>query len=209
MRSIDPFASWMQSPGWRVCRQGRSTSDLPFGAVSAYTGAVDKVRLGRALGYGTRHAAKTLAAVAEAATAPDPQASRQAPSSATPHQAQAQSQTGTAPPTAGPRTRVKIPSAVPSAAQLRGAGRSMWGPLAAYSGALWLRVTGLFFAVLAMAMASGAWRQRGILRNPAASTENLHHLWVFVGFAALFGYFAISSFLRANLRERRAVRRAA
>ncbi len=197
----------VRSPFPAAAQAGRPAASQPAPAVSGYTGDVDKVRLGRALGYGTRHAARTLAAVAEAATAPDPRAARPGPQTVVSNQtrAQAQPQSGTVPPAASPRSRVKAPSA----AQLRGAGRSMWGPLATYSGALWLRVTGLFFAVIALAMASGAWRQRGALRTSSAPANDLHHLWVFVGFAALFGYFSISSFLRANLRERRAARKSA
>ncbi len=49
-----------------------ATHQPPPDAPPAYTEVVDKVRLGRALGYGTRHMAKTVAAVAEAATAPQP-----------------------------------------------------------------------------------------------------------------------------------------
>ena len=80
--------------------------------------------------------------------------------------------------------------------------RSFWGPLATFSGALWLRVTGLFFALIAFAMGGGAWRLReGAFLHSAPAQA--HRFWVFAAFTVLFGYFAVSSFVRAALRERR------
>ena len=92
---------------------------------------------------------------------------------------------------------------MPSPAQVRGASGSVWRPLAAFSGALWFRVTGVFFAVIALAMANGAWRLRGSLHLAEPASAAMRHLWLFLVFGLLFGYFAISSFVRANLRERR------
>lgn len=95
-----------------------------------------------------------------------------------------------------------------SGGQLRSAGGSFWKPLATYSGALWLRVTGLFFGLIAFAMANGVWRLRGALHlGAAASRSDRSHLLLFAAFAMLFGYFAVSSFVRANLKERRAQQR--
>ncbi len=88
---------------------------------------------------------------------------------------------------------------------MRHLGRSVWRPLALFSGVLWLRVTGLFFGLIAAAMAEGAWRLRAAPRTMAGSTE-AHRFWIFAFFAALFGYFTVSSFVRASLKERRAVR---
>ncbi len=82
----------------------------------------------------------------------------------------------------------------------------MWAPLATFSSALWLRVTGLFFAVVAVTMFGGAWRLRGVL-HPGADPHTLQHFWIFAGVAVLFGYFAVSSFVRAALRERSAADR--
>lgn len=146
---------------------------------------VDRVRLGRALGYGTRHAAKTFAAVVEAAAAPEagrnspPQGSADFASRATP----------------GDRKRTTPPGGGLGAG-VSNFKRSFWHPLATFSGALWLRVTGLFFALLAVTMAGGGWR---LLH---AGTGASHRLWLFVSLAALFFYFAISSFVRAHLKER-------
>ena len=156
---------------------------------------MDRVRLGRALGYGTRHAAKTVAAVVEAAAASDPRAKPNA-SAKTQSRATA-APTMEAPRLAGPRARVDVGNGV------RQFKRSFWQPLAVYSGALWLRVTGLFFALIALTMGSAAWRYRPGL-NASAGFGGAHRFWVFAGFAALFGYFAVSSFVRASLKERRA-----
>ena len=79
--------------------------------------------------------------------------------------------------------------------------QSFWQPLAVYSGALWLRVTGLFFGLVAMTMGGGAWRLRAAALAP---WEVSHRFWIFSTFALLFGYFAVSSFVRASLKERRA-----
>ena len=173
-----------------------------FGARAAYTGEVDRVRLGRALGYGTRHAAKTVAAIAEAASAPATDAKAARPSKPLP-----------------------LPAILPVAEQdspaaHRGASitprhlshgvthfkRSFWGPLATFSGALWLRVTGLFFALIAFATGGGAWRLRAGFFPRSAAAE-VYRFWVFAAFTALFGYFALSSFVRATMRERRAAAR--
>ena len=169
-----------------------------------YTGAVDRVRLGRALGYGTRHAAKTVAALAEAAAAPGP-----APKGAT--RAGGVTEAAPAPATAAAPTiesPVRAGRVGPAAPRNLGQGvrhlkRSFWGPLATFSGALWLRVTGLFFALIAFAMGEGAWRLRGAW-HAADTPVQMHRFWLFLAFALLFGYFAVSSFVRAALKERRA-----
>ncbi len=91
---------------------------------------------------------------------------------------------------------------VPDVAKVKVAGRSMWGPLATFSGALWLRVTGVFFGMVACVMGVGVWRLRGVLRG-AGDRGTVLHFWMFAGFGVLFGYFAVSGFLRARARERR------
>lgn len=167
------------------------------------------MRLGRALGYGARHAAKTVAAVAEAATAPDPRqagvgaAGASRPSAVRPglgeRAAGAEGLGAAGAPPVGRRAQVKA-ERVRSAG--RAAGRSVWGPLATFSSALWLRVTGSFFALVAWAMLAGAWRLRGMV-HAGGDPQLSRHFWLFAGFGVLFGYFAVSSFVRASLRERR------
>lgn len=169
--------------------------------------------MGRALGYGTRHMAKTVAAVAEAATAPQtpsPVAAGSSPSAPQPaFPSGSPSGSGPASEAAPPRP-VLVGRVLPTRASARDLGsrakhlkRSVWQPLAVFSGALWLRVTGVFFALLAGTMGTAAWRQRADL-HAAAGSSGAHHFWLFACFTALFGYFAVSSFIRANLRERRA-----
>ena len=154
---------------------------------------MDRVRLGRAIGYGTRHAAKTVAAVVEAATASDPQAKPNPPQD--PVRSRVEPVAAAARP-ATPRARVDVGHGV---RQLK---RSFWQPLAVYSGALWLRVTGLFFALIATTMGSAAWRYRSGLHS-GLGFAGAHRFWIFAGFGTLFGYFAVSSFARASLKERR------
>ncbi len=79
---------------------------------------------------------------------------------------------------------------------------SFWQPLAVFTGALWLRVTGVFFALIATTMGGSAWHTRGALQFGAVGSA-VGHFWLFFFFTLLFGYFAVSSFVRANLRERR------
>jgi len=158
-------------------------------------GDMDRVRLGRALGYGTRHAAKTVAAMVEAAASP---------ASTSPGQA------------GGEVPRQPVVEPAPQNAfrqgttQTRGVGaglkqlkRSVWQPLAVFSGALWLRVTGVFFAMIAFTVGAGAWRLRAGWER-AFATASSTRFWVFLVVAVMFAYFAVSSFVRANRMERRA-----
>ena len=52
-------------------------------------------------------------------------------------------------------------------------------------------------------MGAGAWRVRARWQHAFQSPEGTR-FWLFVGVAAVFAYFAVSSFVRANLKERRA-----
>ncbi len=81
-------------------------------------------------------------------------------------------------------------------------GKSMFAPVARFSGVLWLEVTGTFFALIALFVGQGAWQLRGGLRLPptAPAAQKLYlHTAIFL----LFAYFAVSSFVRARRRERR------
>jgi hypothetical protein len=82
-------------------------------------------------------------------------------------------------------------------------GEAMWGPLAKASGALWLELTGVFFGIFALFAAGGAWRLRGAVFNTAANHEAHVQLLISVAMAAVFGYFCVSSFVKANRRSRR------
>ncbi len=173
----------------------------------SYTECVDRVRFGRALGYGTRHAAKTIAAAVDAAAASSsasetqPRSMPPLPSAGDPAQNAPSSQK---PPTVRSAdspgsTKARSVNLRQGAHHLR---RSFWQPLAVFAGALWSRVTGLFFALLAVTMGSGAWRTRGAL-HPGAGRLAVGHFMLFGSFTLLFGYFAVSSFVRARLKERK------
>ncbi len=167
---------------------------------------MDKVRLGRALGYGTRHAARTVAAVVEAASASPAPPGNTASRSHAGQSAPVAKQVGTEQIGVPDARTVRHPSAVRPAAVGHGLvhlRRSVWGPLAVFSGALWLRVTGLFFGLIAFTVGAGAWRVRGGWLRALQTPEGTR-FWLFAGVAAVFAYFAVSSFVRANLKERRA-----
>lgn len=170
--------------------------------VAGYTEDMDRVRLGRALGYGTRHAAKTVAAVVEAASTSSPAGTAaQTAGHEAGHETRPPARgTGEAP--AAPRTgasRQRRASARDAGRGLAHLKRAVWQPLAVFSGALWLRVTGLFFGLIAFTVGTGAWRlwmgRQGFLAT---------RFWAFTGVAVIFAYFAVSSFIRASRKERRA-----
>ena len=64
-------------------------------------------------------------------------------------------------------------------------------------------MTGLFFGLIAFTVGAGAWRVRGGWQQGFATPES-SRFWLFAGVAGVFAYFAVSSFVRANLKERRA-----
>jgi hypothetical protein len=143
---------------------------------------MDRVRLGRALGYGARHAAKTLAQAVDAATTPPA-----APSKPRVTVAEVRSRVAAAPESA---RRV--------AGQARVAGRSVWSPVARFSSVLWLQVTGTFFLLIAAVFVGGLWKLRGAAHSPDAG-----RLYVYAAAFAVFAYFGVSNFVRAWRRERR------
>jgi hypothetical protein len=155
---------------------------------------MDSVRFGRVLGVGTRLAAKTVASAVDAAAAPNPSAKT--------------SGAGTA--AAGGRVAAKT---APIKAQVQETGRGLrrgskrfgeaiWGPFVRLSGVLWLEFTGVFFGLFALSMGIGLWRQRGLLHAAGAGHEAQMRFLLLAGVALLFGYFCVSSFLRAGRRGR-------
>ena len=82
----------------------------------------------------------------------------------------------------------------------RGAGRfgaSMWKPFAHATGLLGLQITGLLFAFFALGFGAKSWQ---LYRDTGWRD---HHLPLYLGFAALFLWFAVSSFWRASRKQRR------
>lgn len=159
---------------------------------------MDRVRFGRALGYGARHAAKTLMQAADAASTPAPARPAGAAGAGKPVQSSLPAQV-----VRGADRVVQTQQTVVAATKHAGRlGRSVWTPLARFSSVVWLQVTGLFFALIAMFMAQGAWKERGAMKLPLGSHEAVKFYALAAAFA-VFAYFTISNFVRAYLRERR------
>ena len=165
---------------------------------------MDRVRFGRALGYGARHAAKTLLQAADAASTPSPARPAGTGSASAPVG-------GPSPGTQNPgQTQaarvaervVQTQRTVAATRQHAGKlGRSVWTPVARFSSVVWLQVTGLFFALIAMFLAQGAWKERAAWRLPLESHAATKFYVLAVAFAA-FAYFAVSNFVRAYRRDR-------
>jgi hypothetical protein len=82
-------------------------------------------------------------------------------------------------------------------------GEAVWRPFVRLSGVLWLEFTGVFFGIFALYAAGGAWKLRNDLRETAANHDAHLHLLMAMGMALLFGYFCVTSFLRAARKGRR------
>jgi hypothetical protein len=81
-------------------------------------------------------------------------------------------------------------------------GEAVWGPFVKLSGALWLELTGVFFGIFAVFASVNAWKMRGALHGTAGSGDAYSRLLIAVAMAAVFGYFCVSSFVKANRRTR-------
>ena len=153
--------------------------------------AMDRVRFGRALGYGARHAAKTVMQAVDAATAPSA-----ATPAATPTKARVTGAEAGARVAAAPETLRR------ASAQAKVAGKSVWSPLAQFSSVLWLQVTGSFFLLIAAFFGEGLWKTRSAV-HLSIHTPEAEKFWVYAAAFAAFGYFGVSNFVRAWRRERR------
>ncbi len=162
-----------------------------------YTGSVmDRVRFGRALGYGARHAAKTLLQAADAARAPAP--SPAAPANSTPNAPTPPAQ----PQTTSPARPQLKPSVRPSSGEAKRLGRSLWSPLAKFSSIVWLQVTGVLFAFMAVFLFQGVWQQRSARLLPPGS-HPAQKFYLLCAATLAFAYFAVSNFVRAARKDRR------
>ncbi len=147
-------------------------------------------RFGRVLGIGARVAAEKLRDGTAGAVS-------------------AVRRSSTSPPGPAPATSPKTPSpTVPPTASLaegsrrfaRGAGRfgsTLLRPFAHATGILTLQITGVFFALFTTVFAVHSWQ----LYKIAGWRD--HHLPLYLAFALLFGWFTISSFWRANRKQKR------
>jgi hypothetical protein len=203
---------WMRWKGFRlsglfVWVQGE---DLAGGTGTSYTLGMDSVRFGRALGMGARAAAKTLVTAVDAATAPNPSTSTK-PTNTTERAGDASTD---APSAEAKAAGVRLgQQAARTTAQVKQAGKGLkqgskrfgeavWGPFVKLSGQLWLELTGVFFGIFAAFAFIGVWKMFGEWRllgmNHALPTPLLGT----AAMAVVFGYFCVSSFVRASRRGR-------
>jgi len=152
---------------------------------------MDSVRFGRVLGIGTRLAAKTVANAVDAAMAPNPSGSQGAESASG---ASAAAARGQAAAHAVGQAKVQARQAQQGLAE---GGRRMGGTVKRLSGVLWLEFTGAFFGLFALSAASAVWKLRGEWRAPGQG--HLHLIFAIV-MTVVFGYFCVSSFVRAQRR---------
>jgi hypothetical protein len=165
---------------------------------SDYTLGMDSVRFGRALGVGARAAAKTLVTAVDAATSPNPSAGK------------ATGSASARPGSSGAGVAQQVVRAASQAQQATAGvaqggkrfGEAVWRPFVRLSGVLWLEFTGVFFGIFALYAAGGAWKLRGDWHETATNHDaHLHWLMAMV-MALLFGYFCVSSFVRAARKGR-------
>ena len=180
---------------------------------NGYTLGMDSVRFGRVLGIGTRLAAKTVASAIDAAKAANPAA---VTSKAVVKEgsavavAQASSASQAIPATEIPRVRVQAREAVAKANKTgrglkeggRRFGEAVWGPIARLSGVLWLEFTGVFFGLFAVTAGVGAWKLWNGWHGVSVTHDPRGAFFVALGMTAVFGYFCVSSFVRAARRGR-------
>ena len=184
-----------------------------------------------ALGFGARQAVKTLTTAVDAATAPNPaprSASRASQAECRlKHRSRlnAPNRDGNSKSGCDSRTISNVPgtpakkaaqTAARTAVQARevkqGLGRgtrrfgeAVWRPFVRLSGVVWLEVTGVFFGIFALVALGYLWKLRGAWHANAANAGAHRSLMGALIMLALFGYFCVSSFVRARKREQRAV----
>jgi hypothetical protein len=170
---------------------------------------MDSVRFGRALGFGARAAAKTLIAAADAAAAPNPstaakakQSAGEAPAASTEAASKAEA-SGVRMGQQAARTTAQVRQTGKGLKEGgRRFGEAVWGPFVKLSGALWLELTGVFFGIFAAFAATGAWKMRAALYETTATHDAHGRFLISIAMAAVFGYFCVSSFVKANRRSR-------
>ena len=174
---------------------------------------MDAVRFGRALGFGTRQAVKTVTAAVSAATAENPsgkgthKAANTGPAAPRPQER----------PSAGTTQTVTQSTAHKAAHQAahtvikaRGAreglrrgsrsfGGTAWKTIKRLGGVLWLEVSGVFFGIFALFALVAVVHLRGEWHR---NTAGHRQLAVALAMLAFFGYFCVSNFVHARRRER-------
>jgi hypothetical protein len=170
---------------------------------NGYTLGMDSVRFGRALGIGARAAAKTLVTAVDAATAPNPTSTQKAAGGASVAGRKAESTAARLGQKAAQTTAQVVLTGQGLKRGGKRFGEAVWGPFVKLSGQLWLELTGVFFGIFAVSAASSAWKMRGGLYETAGNHEAHMHLLLAVAMAVVFGYFCVSSFVRASRRGKR------
>jgi Flp pilus assembly protein TadB len=179
---------------------------------------MDVVRFGRALGFGARQAVKTVTAAVDAATSENP-SHKSTSTGAYSGQANARPQARPAADSSASASGTAASKALHQAAhaaaqtvvQARGAkqglkrgsrrfGGTAWKTFTRLWGVLWLEVVGVVFGLFVVFAATGAWHLREEWHANAAGHRQLVGA---LAMLALFGYFCVSSFVRARRRERR------
>lgn len=200
----------------RRAEVGRCSARFRAGCVGGYTSNMDRVRFGRALGFGARQAVKTLTTAVDAATAPNPAPRNASTSQATTPPASRPAGTATNPAATRNTVLTPVQRAARSAGQkvvqarevkqglghgTRRFGEAVWRPFVRLSGVVWLEVTGVFFGIFALLALGYMWKLRGAWHAGAANAGEHRSFLGAVVMLALFGYFCVSSFVRARQRE--------
>jgi hypothetical protein len=164
---------------------------------------MDSVRFGRALGVGARAAAKTLVTAVDAATSPNPSAAAKTQQTAKADGSSEKTRVSGDRP--AQRTARTVDQVRQTGQGLKQGGKqfgdAVGGRLVRLSGALWLELTGVFFGIFAVSAAAGSWRMRAALHETAENHDAHLRLLISAAMAAVFGYFCVSSFVKANRRS--------
>lgn len=138
---------------------------------------------------GTREAARALLKAADAAAAPNPTSSNPPQAARPPVHAAAQR-------TAQTIHQVRTTTAGVKRGSKR-FGEAIWGPFARLSGTVLLEITGVLFSLFALTAALEVWKHHADIHATGAARQ---HLLFAIAMLIVFGYFTLSSFIRASRR---------
>ncbi|MEO6923812.1 MAG: hypothetical protein ABI142_08305 [Bryocella sp.] len=152
---------------------------------------MDKVKLGRAFGYGARHAVKTMAQAVDAATSPTPRPAAERINAVRKPAGEAVAQVvGMAQQVHRAKHEAK-----------KQAKNAVLGPVKKFSSVVLLQVTGCFFGLFALTMAAAIAKHHADF-SKSWETAAGRNVYFYVAAMAVFGYFSVSNFVRARKRER-------
>jgi hypothetical protein len=105
------------------------------------------------------------------------------------------------PPAAIPRAPIRTGETARAFSQgTRQFGHAFFGPLRRAGSALWLEINGVFFAFFTFFFGQSAYRVHAAWRQGPEHT----HFLLYVAFTIVFGWFSLSSFLRARRKQKNA-----